>query len=299
MNFGDRLAHAVERRQSNLCVGLDPRMELLPPALLASLRPGRAGRARAYERFCAMVVEAVRDEAVAVKPQIAFFEALGGHGLSALERVCALARDAGLLVIADAKRGDIGSTASAYAEAWVRPRDGEPPVADAVTVNPYLGRDSLAPFLAACAEGAGLFVVVHTSNPGASDLQSLTVGSDGADRAEPLWERVARLVAELGAAYVGSSGLSAVGAVMGATRPHAVERARELMPRTPLLLPGVGVQGGGARTVGAALGAHRAGALVSASRSVIYAWRDGRERPGDWREAVRDAAADVRLSFRG
>ena len=288
MNFADRLAAAVERRGAALCVGLDPRIELLPPALIAGLRPGPAGRARAYERFCRTVIDAVRSEAVAVKPQVAFFEELGGVGLSALERVCAHARDAGLLVIADAKRGDIGSTSQAYAAAWLHGRDGSGPVADAITVNPYLGGDALAPFLAACGDGAGLFVLARTSNPGAADLQDRPLG-DG----RPLWQHTAELIDAWGRPWVGTGGLSAVGAVVGATRPEEVATARDLMPHAPLLLPGVGAQGGSAAELAAAFRNHPAGGLVSASRSVIYAWR---ERGGDWQQAVRAAAAELRES---
>jgi orotidine-5'-phosphate decarboxylase len=291
VNFADRLAAAVEARGAALCVGLDPRIELLPPALIAGLRPGSAGRARAYERFCEMVIDAVAGEAAAVKPQVAFFEALGGPGLSALERVCAHAREAGLVVIADAKRGDIGSTAEAYAAAWLLPRDGAPAAAHAMTVNPYLGGDSLAPFLAACGDGAGLFVLARTSNPGGSDLQEAEL-SDG----RSLWERTAELIDAWGAQHVGECGLSAVGAVVGATRPGDLARARELMPRTPFLLPGVGAQGGRAEDLGAAFRDHPAGGLVSASRSVIYAWR---ERGGDWQQAVRAAAGELRAAVAG
>jgi orotidine-5'-phosphate decarboxylase len=286
MMFADRLADAVARKGTTLCVGLDPRIELLPPELVMGLKPGTAGRARAYERFCEGVIDAVADDAVAVKPQVAFFEALGGHGISALERVSAVAAERGLIVIADAKRGDIGSTAEAYAEAWLLPRDGGPPIADALTVNPYLGGDSLEPFLAACGSGAGLFVLAHTSNPGAADLQHAEL-ADGS----LLWERTARLIAGWGAGYLGQSGLSSVGAVIGATRPEAIERARELMPHQVLLLPGVGVQGGRASDLAAAFRDHPAGALVVAARSVIYAWR---ERHGDWQQSVRAAAAELR-----
>ena len=288
MNFADRLAAAVEARGAALCVGLDPRIELLPPALIAGLRPGSAGRARAYERFCCMVIDAVAGEAAVVKPQVAFFEALGGPGLGALERVCAHAREAGLLVIADAKRGDIGSTAEAYAAAWLLPRDGAPAVADAMTVNPYLGSDAVAPFLAACGDGAGLFILARTSNPGGADLQDAELAGG-----RPLWERAAELIDGWGAPYVGACGLSAVGAVVGATRPGDLARARELMPHAPFLLPGVGAQGGRADELGAAFRDHPAGGLVSASRSVIYAWR---ERGGDWQQAVRAAAAELRES---
>jgi orotidine-5'-phosphate decarboxylase len=286
MNFADRLAEAVARKGSTLCVGLDPRIELLPPELVTGLKPGRAGRARAYERFCEGLIEAVAEEAVAVKPQVAFFEALGGYGMTALERVCDAAAERGLLVIADAKRGDIRSTAEAYAEAWLAPRDGGRPVADALTVNPDMGGDSVEPFLAACGQGAGLFVLARTSNPGAADLQEQPL-LDG----RPLWERTAELIAEWGAGLIGESGLSSVGAVVGATHPEAVERARELMPAQILLLPGVGAQGGSAGDLAAAFRDHPAGGLVVAARSVIYAWR---ERRGDWQQSVRAAAAELR-----
>ncbi len=286
MSFADRLADLVEERRSAICVGLDPRIELLPPDLIGGLRPGRAGRARAYERFCCGVIDAVATEAVAVKPQVAFFEALGGVGITALERVCAHARDAGLLVVADAKRGDIASTSVAYAAAWLHPRDGEPAVADALTVNPYMGGDAMEPYLAACGDGAGVFVLARTSNPGGADLQEQEL-ADG----RPVWERTAELIDQWGTPYVGRSGLSSVGAVVGATYPQVVARARELMPAAVLLLPGVGAQGGGAELLEAAFRDHPAGGLIVAARSVIYAWR---ERRGDWQQSVRAAAAELR-----
>jgi orotidine-5'-phosphate decarboxylase len=286
MTFADRLAAAVAAKQSSLCVGLDPRIELLPPEVIGGLKAGRAGRARAYERFCLEVIDAVASEAVAVKPQVAFFEALGGPGMAALERVCAGAAEAGLVVVADAKRGDIGSTSAAYAEAWLAPRDGEPPVADALTVNPYMGGDSLEPFFAWCRDGRGVFVLARTSNPGGADLQEQVL-ADG----RPLWERTAELIDGWGADLVGDCGLSNVGAVVGATHPDAVARARELMPRAILLLPGVGAQGGIAAGLAPAFRDHPAGGLIVAARSVIYAWR---ERRGDWQQSVRAAAAELR-----
>ena len=226
MNFADRLSAAVaERGEFALRRPRSPDRDAAARADHRAPRR-RAGRARAYERFCVGVIDAVADQAVAVKPQVAFFEAVGGYGLSALERIAAYAREAGLLVIADAKRGDIGSTASAYAEAWLSPVDGDPPIADAITVNPYMGGDSLDPFLVACGDGAGLFVLARTSNPGGADLQEAELATG-----ELLWERTAALIDTWGAPYVGSCGLSAVGAVVGATHPEAVARARELMPR--------------------------------------------------------------------
>src|SRR5215210_4323297 len=157
-HFADRVADAVERKRSQLVVGLDPRPELLPVELRGDAHLGRDHAADACARFCCGLVDAVAPYAVAVKPQLAFFEALGSDGVRALEGVCAYARSAGLLVLADAKRGDIGSTARAYATAFLEPRDAEAPLADAMTVNPYLGRDSLEPFLLSCKRGgSGLF----------------------------------------------------------------------------------------------------------------------------------------------
>ncbi|MGH2997253.1 MAG: orotidine-5'-phosphate decarboxylase, partial [Gaiellaceae bacterium] len=238
-SFSDRLADAVERKRSQLVVGLDPRPDLLPVELRGDVHLGRAQAAEACARFCRGLVDAVAPYVVGVKPQLAFFEALGADGLRALEDACAYARAAGLLVIADAKRGDIGSTARAYAAAFVEPLETGEPLADAVTVSPYLGRDSLEPFLLACRrEGAGVFCLVKTSNAGGAEVQDLVL-SDG----RPLWQQVALLVHEWGEELVGERGLSSVGAVVGATHPRAVGKARRLMPKSILLLPGVGAQG--------------------------------------------------------
>jgi orotidine-5'-phosphate decarboxylase len=217
---------------------------------------------------------------VAVKPQLAFFEALGAEGFRSFEQVCVYAREAGLLVLADGKRGDIGSTARAYAAAYLEGR------ADALTVSPYLGRESLEPYLSACRHhGAGIFCLVKTSNAGA-DVQDVVL-SDGTT----LWQHVARLVAEWGDDLVGERGLSSVGAVVGATHPRAVAEARKLMPQTVLLLPGVGEQGGDPAELAGAFASGPASALVTASRSVIYAYRAGDD---DWRRAAGAEAARLR-----
>jgi orotidine-5'-phosphate decarboxylase len=197
----------------------------------------------------------------------------------AFEDVCAYSRSAGLQVIADAKRGDIGSTARAYAAAYLEPTNGKGPLADALTVNPYLGRDSLDPFLAACRrDGAGIFCVVKTSNAGGADVQDLVL-SDG----RPVWHQVAELVAEWGADLVGEHGLSSVGAVIGATHPRAVGEARKLLPRSILLLPGVGAQGATPADVARAFTSGPASALVNVARDVIYAFRVSGM---DWRSAA-------------
>src|SRR5207248_6601720 len=230
---------------------------------------GGEGDAEGYARFCRGIVDAVAPYSVAVKPQSAFFEALGADGMRAFEDVCDYARAAGLLVLADAKRGDIGSTARAYAAAFLEPRGEAGPLADALTVNSYLGRDSVEPFLQACRlHGAGIFCLVKTSNPGSADVQDLAL-SDG----RPLWQQVAEVVREWGEELVGENGLSAVGAVVGATHPRAVAEARKLMPQSVLLLPGVGAQGAAPADVARAFTSGPAGALVAVSRSVLYAGR--------------------------
>jgi orotidine-5'-phosphate decarboxylase len=285
--FPDRLAEAVERKRSQLLVGLDPRPDLLPVELAGDAHRSRDAAADACGRFCCGIVDAVAPHVVGVKPQLAFFEALGPSGLRVLEEVCDYARAAGLVVLADAKRGDIGSTSRAYAAAYLEPRGESPPLADAMTVNPYLGRDSLEPFLGACRRhGSGLFCVVKTSNEGGADVQDLVL-SDG----RPLWHHVARLVHELGEELVGSRGLSSVGAVVGATHPRAVGEARRLLPQAILLLPGVGAQGATPADLARAFTSGPASALVNASRSVIYAFRNGHH---DWREAASFEAARLR-----
>jgi orotidine-5'-phosphate decarboxylase len=276
--FSDRLAAAVERKRSQLCVGLDPRVELLPVELRG------AAPADAVARFCRGIVDAVAPYVVAVKPQLAFFEALGAEGMGALEEVCAYARSAELLVVLDGKRGDIGSTGRGYAAAYL---EGDPPLGDALTVNPYLGRDSLEPFLAACRrDGAGIFCLVKTSNAGGADVQDLAL-SDG----RTVWMQVATLIDDWGAELVGENGLSSVGAVVGATFPREVGEARRLMPRSVLLLPGIGEQGGTPADVARAFTSGPASALVAASRSVIYAYRAG---GGDWRATAGAEAARLR-----
>jgi orotidine-5'-phosphate decarboxylase len=258
-HFADRLAAAVERKGAPLCVGLDPDRALMPAGV-------------GVVDFCRGIVDAVAEVAVAVKPQAAFFEAQGATGWAALVEVCGYAREAGLVVIADAKRGDVPSTARAYAAAFA-------PLADAVTVNPYLGYDSLEPFFAH--DGLGVLPILKTSNRGSEDLQDLPL-EDG----RPFWQHVASLIDRWGADYVGESGLSSVGAVVGATHPDVLETARSLMPRAVLLLPGVGAQGGRPEQLGAAFAAGPASALVSASRSVIYA-----DRGAGWQDAAAAEAA--------
>lgn len=296
--FVDRLAELVGRRESQLVLGLDPDPAALWPRAICpptgeagSTEPGSpAVRAsEAVRRHCTLVLEATAAECVAVKLQVACFERLGAPGWAALQEVAGAARRAGLLVIADAKRGDIDVSAAAYAQAFL----GETatpfgPVAglgaDALTVNPLLGGDSLAPFADTAGEhGAGLFVLVRTSNPGAADVQELELADGGT-----VSDRLARLIAALGVKRIGRSGLSDVGAVVGATAPHRLAGMRELMPHAVMLLPGVGAQGGRVEDLVPVFAPGRAAGLVSASRAIVGAHeRDGGE-PAD--SARREAA---------
>jgi orotidine-5'-phosphate decarboxylase len=263
-HFGDRLAAAVARRETQIVLGLDP-----DPA---KLWPG----AQDVLAHCRALIDAAGPACVAVKPQLACFERLGPDGWSVLHQVCEHARDAGLLVLADGKRGDVPVTTRAYGEALAGSLR-----ADAFTVNPLLGRDSLEPFVeAARAAGGAPFVLVRTSNPGAADVFDLELAGGGA-----LWERIATLVDEMGEA--GESGLADVGAVTGATFPEHLGRMRELMPRTPFLLPGVGAQGGDVNALGPAFAPGRAAGLVTASRSIANAYLEAGGEPGE--AALREA----------
>jgi orotidine-5'-phosphate decarboxylase len=261
----------VEERRSQICLGLDP-----DPAQLAGEPGPEEPSAEAAERaaaavtaHCRLLIEQAGPACVAVKPQLACFERLGAPGWAALTDVCTAAQEAGLLTIADGKRGDVPVTAAAYAQSLV----GETPTpwgpvrglgADAFTANPLLGRDALEPLVeAAAAAGAGIFVLVRTSNPGAADLQDLPAPE------QPLHEQLAALVNGLAERLAGAtSGLSGVGAVVGATEPDHIARLRSLMPRSVFLIPGVGAQGGRPELLGDAFAAGPAAALVAASRGI-------------------------------
>lgn len=277
-HFADRVCAAVAQKGNAVVVGLDPRLEHLPQALLTACRTtyGATTRAagEALWQFNRGIIDAVHDLVPVVKPQIAFYERYGLDGLQAYVQTVRYARQAGLLVIADAKRNDIGSTAEAYAEAFLGttqvfgqtvPGDFE---ADALTVNAFLGRDGIQPFLdQAQAQGRGLFVLVKTSNASSGDLQDVTV--DG----QPLYAHLGHLVDTWGAAHRGQCGYSAVGAVVGATYPEQARTLRAVMPQTLFLVPGYGAQGATAADVVGCFDAQGYGALINASRSIIQAFR--------------------------
>lgn len=271
--FGDRLAGAVAQRESQVLLGLDPDPARLLPAAVEAAAGAAASAAEqaavAVRAHCLALVDAVAEACVGVKLQLACFERLGAPGWDALCRVTREAQAAGLLVLADGKRGDVPHTATAYAQALLGETQTpwgavEGLSADAVTANPLLGRDALQPIVAeARGRGAGVFVLVRTSNPGAAELQDESHGGP------PLRERLAAIVDDLGRDAAGESGLSDVGAVVAATRPELMEDLRGRMPHAVFLLPGIGAQGGEARDAAPAFGGRRAAALVTASRSIL------------------------------
>jgi orotidine-5'-phosphate decarboxylase len=293
LSFADRLDAAVCRRRNPVLVGLDPRAASLPVGILPD--PGRASwleTAAAYKRFCREVIDVVAPLVPAVKPQCAFFEQLGPAGMTVLAEVIAYAQQAGLLVILDGKRNDIGSTATAYAQGMLGAGGQSPWGADALTVSPYLGDDSLQPFIdVACARDAGVFVLVKTSNPGGKMLQDLVA------EGRPLYRHVAEYVERQALATVGACGYGAVGAVVGATYPDQLAELRAAMPHTLFLVPGFGSQGGTARDVAAAFDAAGRGAVVNNSRGIIFAHavKPYSERYGAsrWQEAVEAATRDM------
>lgn len=273
-HFFDQLATAVRTKRTPLCVGLDPRHNSLPVAI--AKRHG-ANIAAAYEEFCLRVLEILAPLVPVVKPQSAFFEACGPDGMIALRNVIHKAKQLGLLTILDAKRGDIASTAAAYAEAAF-----DALRADSLTINPYLGRDSVEPFLkAARKDGRGLFVLVRTSNAGAGLFQDLKC--DG----QPLYRRVGSAVQAWGRENLGANGFGDVGAVVGATHPAELAELRKLLPDVWFLVPGYGAQGGTAADVAAAFRADGLGALVNSSRGVMFPFPP---EDRDWEQQVEQAA---------
>jgi orotidine-5'-phosphate decarboxylase len=317
-SFGGRLAERVASRESQIVLGLDPDPARLWPGAIDlaesptgekdDLRSGDAWpaatdatpavrAARAVAAHCALVIAATAEQCVAAKLQVACFERLGAPGWRALADTVAVAHDHGLLVIADAKRGDVDVTATAYAQAFL----GETPTpygtvpglgVDAMTVNPLLGRDSLEPFVtAARAHGRGLFVLVRTSNPGAADLQERQL-ADG----DAVSDRLADLVDEIGNEGLGETGLSDIGAVVGATAPGRLSAMRDRMPHAVFLLPGVGAQGGRVEELAPAFGPGPAAGLVSASRGIVAAYELTGDDPAT--AAAREASRLRELAWR-
>ena len=291
-HFADRLAAAIGAKGNAVCVGLDPRWESLP----AELRQRHGAEtlpsiAAAFEEFCGRVLDIVAALVPVVKAQSAFFEACGPDGMAVLQRLLRKARDLNLITILDGKRNDIASTASAYADAafgGTRIAGRTFPVweADALTINPYLGRDAVEPFIASARRaGGGLLVLVRTSNPGAGQFQDLLVSS-GATPPQTLYQHVGEAVAAWTRENLGACGLGDVGAVVGATYPSELATLRKRLPEVIFLVPGFGAQGGTAADVAPAFRPDGLGALVNSSRGIVFPFQPDDLR---WENRIEEA----------
>ena len=298
MGFSNRLHAAIKSKNTPALVGIDPRFDQLPTAIVESAQNRQSGsntelRAAAFEEFSIRLIDVVAPLVPAVKPQAAFFEEPGPDGSRVLQRVIRYARDAGLIVICDVKRGDIGSSSEAYARGWLAGADPDaaPWGADAVTVNPYLGPDTLEPFCQVAREReGGIYVLVRTSNPGSAAFQDF---HDKETEGVRLFERIADTVESLAVESADESGYGFSGAVVGATWPEELAALRKRMPHVPLLVPGYGSQGGTAEDVAGAFASDGTGAIVNSSRGINFAWQRepfaaefGEDR---WEDAVQAA----------
>ena len=267
MHYADRLTERI-KKTSPVCVGLDPVISKLPEGVAKSVS--------GMKEFCVGIIDATKDFAAAVKPNLAFFEAFRWEGIKVFFEVCDYAKKQGLIVIADGKRNDIGSTCEGYAEAYL----GTDAPIDALTVTPYLGSDGIKPFIDRCQKNErGIYVLVKTSNPSSGEIQDLPSGD------ESVHEHVAQLVESWAAQGLGKGNLSCVGAVVGATYPEELKYLRTLMPHVPFLIPGYGAQGGTAEDCRHGFLPDGTGAIINASRSIIYA-----SKGKDWTEAASEAA---------
>jgi len=291
-HFADRLLAAIAAKGSPVCVGLDPVYERLPAELVhADACCGAEARVAALRTFCRTVLELVAPIVPAVKPQIGYFEIYRHLGVELYFEMVEYAHELGLMVIGDVKRGDIGSTAGAYAAGHLLGETSP----DSVTVNGYFGLDGLTPFIdVAKVQGKGLFVLVRTSNPSAVAIQDFADASG-----KTFYTHMAEQVAAAGAGTVGASGYSSVGAVVGATYPDEARQLRQVMGEQIFLVPGYGAQGASAADCAASFKSDGTGAIVNASRSVLFAFnRDGAEQP-NWKQAVEDAAKALAADIAG
>ncbi len=297
MSF-DRLQQAIIRTKNPTVAGLDARLEYVPQPMIdqaiAQYGESRKAAAEAIFAFNCGLIDALCDIVPAVKPQAAYYELLGWEGMEMLERTIRYAKEKGMYVIADVKRGDIGATASAYAEGWLGKTvvgGAELPCfdADCVTVNGYMGADAVNPFLKiANQEDKALFVLVRTSNPSAVDLQDLEIGGG------KIYDVMGALAAKWGEGYPDCYGYNRVGAVVGATWPEQLAQLRKALPHTFLLVPGYGAQGGTAEDVRFAFDEKGHGAIVNSSRGIMCAWKKTGKDGADYQEAARAAALEMR-----
>ena len=294
--FIDRLISQIQHKQTPCIVGLDPALERMPEDWLKNqgitVNSSLADGAEAIYQYNLMVLDAIADLVPAVKPQSAYYELFGSAGIIALEKTIKAARDRNLLVVLDVKRGDIASTATAYAQSYLPSQPARPLEADAITIVPYLGKDCVEPFFTEATKwGKGIFVCVKTSNPGAAIVQEQKI--DG----RYLYEIVADLIKPASDNSIGESGYSGIGAVVGATYPEAAQKLRKQLPNSLFLVPGVGAQGGGNEGIKACFNPDGLGAVVSSSRAIMYPHMYGAADSN--KDTIRQAAKDLIAQVKG
>ena len=297
-NAMDKLISKIKETNNPTVMGLDPRYEMIPESIREKYEKNIEGACKAILEFNKGLIDSVEGIIPAVKPQIAFYEMFGIDGIKVFDETCKYAREKGLIVIADAKRGDIGSTAEGYSNAFLgKTPIGEEKISifdvDYITVNPYLGIDGVKPFIEDCKKyGKGIFVLVKTSNKSSGELQDLKL-EDGSS----IYEKVAELVNTWGEELVGSYGYSSIGAVVGATYPIQIKELREIMPKTFFLIPGYGAQGGKAEDI--ALGFKDGiGGIVNASRSLMCAYKSDRWKDKYSEEEYKEATKAEAIRMR-
>ena len=277
MNAIDRLIEKIKQMNNPTVIGLDPRYEMLPKFVAEKYNEDLEGVGKAIIEFNKNIIEATCDIIPAIKPQIAFYEMYGIPGMKAFEETCRYAKEKGMIVIADSKRGDIGSTAQGYANTFIgrtKIGENEEPIYDIdfVTVNAYMGTDCVKPFIESCKKyDKGIFILVKTSNPSSGELQDLKL-----ENGEEVYTRMAKLVENWGEELIGEYGYSSVAAVVGATYPKQLQEIRKIAPHTYFLIPGYGAQGGKAEDIALGFDANGLGGIVNASRSLMCAYKSDR-----------------------
>jgi orotidine-5'-phosphate decarboxylase len=287
-HFGDIIYKVMKEKNSALVVGLDPNPSLFPNFLKCGSTTSEIGET--IYQFNKIVIDHVVEYAVAIKPQLAYYEIFGSEGLKALEKTISYAKSNGVIIINDGKRNDIGSTASAYAEAFL----GEMPLSgDALTVNPYLGSDGIKPFITkAQANGKGIFALLKTSNPSSGELQDLVLASGN-----PLYLKLADQLNVWSEGTIGARGYSSLGAVVGATYPEVAIKLRETLPNTIFLVPGFGAQGATAEELTPFFDNEGFGALINSARGIIYAYQKDEENWAEFNEKQMGASIQAAASI--
>ena len=304
MNIMDKLIEQIKEKDNKTVIGLDPRYEMIPECIKSKYPQNLIGVSEAIIEFNKKLIDATYDIIPAVKPQIAFYEMYGLEGIRAFKETCEYAKEKGMLVIADIKRGDIGTTAKAYSNAFLgKTKIEEKEIGiydvDFVTLNPYMGIDSIKPFIEDCEKyNKGVFILIKTSNPSSKEIQDLKL-EDG----EELYTKVAQLVEKWGENLRGKYGYSSISAVVGATYPKELQNLRKIAPHTFFLIPGYGAQGGKAKDIALGFDKNGIGGIVNSSRGLIYAYKSdlwkAKYTEEEFAEATRAEAIRMKEELRG